>query len=132
MANKTPGSGSCNNPGGSNPKPGMLPSLKKAKDGVGESLKKLQEQMGKQKGKSPSKDGKDGESGEGGQSAKELARMAAEQAALREGLKQLSQELNKDGSGAGHGLKKIEKDLKEAKQEAEIANIYKNEFIVFV
>jgi hypothetical protein len=117
MANKTPGSGSCNNPGGSKPKPGVLPGLKKAKDGVGESLKKLQEQMGKKEGKTPSKDGKDGKSGEGGESAKELARMAAEQAALREGLKQLSQELNKDGSGAGNGLKKIEKDMEQVEED---------------
>lgn len=117
MANKTPGSGSCNNPGGSNPKPGLIPSLQKAKDGVGESLKKLQEQMGKQKGESPSKDGKDGKGGQSGESAKELARMAAEQAALREELNRLSQELNKDGSGAGNGLKKIEKDMEKVEED---------------
>jgi hypothetical protein len=37
--------------------------------------------------------------------------MAAEQGRLRDGLKQLRQELNKDGSGAGNGLDDLIRDL---------------------
>ncbi len=117
MANKTPGSGSCNNPGGNSPKPSLMPSMKDAQQGVSESLKKLREQMGKQKGKSPGKEGEDGENGSGGQSAKELARMAAEQAAIRDAVKQMGEQLNKDGSGAGNELKKIEKDMEKVEED---------------
>lgn len=108
-AEKKPGSGSCNNPGGSNPKPGMLPSLKKAKGDAGKSLEKLEKQMG-EKGK---KEG--GESGDGG--SKELARMAAEQAMLRKAINEMSQELNGDGSGLGNEMKKIEKELEKVEED---------------
>jgi hypothetical protein len=37
--------------------------------------------------------------------------MAAEQARIRESLKQLKEKLNKDGSGAGNGLNDLIKDL---------------------
>lgn len=121
MANQIPGSGSCNNPGGSNPKPGLLPSMKQAQDGVSKSLQKLREQMGKEKGQTPGQ-GKDGQGGQGG-NAKELARMAAEQAALREKVKQMSEQLNQEGTGAGNGLKKIEKDMEKVEEDIINQNI---------
>ena len=115
---KKPGSGSCNNPGGSKPKPSLLPSLKKAKDGVGKSLKKLQKQMGKKKGKSPGKKGEgEGENGDNGKNSKELARMAAEQGMIRDAINKMSQELNKDGSGLGNQLKKIQKDMEKVEED---------------
>ena len=107
-ANQNPGSGDCNNPGGSNPKPGLLPSLKDAQGKAGEGLKKLQKQKGEK--------GKPGEKGEG-KNSEGLAKMAAEQAMLRKAINELSQELNKDGSGIGNELKKIEKDLEKIEED---------------
>lgn len=110
-AEKKPGSGSCNNPGGSNPKPGLLPSLKDAQGKAGDALKKLKKQGGK--GEKGEGKGKDGENG----SSEELAKMAAEQAMLRKAINELSQELNKDGSGLGNELKKIEKELEKVEED---------------
>lgn len=122
MKNQKPGAGSCDNPGGAGEgksgKSGKPMSMEEMKDA-------LSKQIGKMKGgkKPGGKDGK-GEKGEGnGQSpggmggqipqlsSKEIAKMAAEQGRLREGLKELKQELNKDGSGAGNGLDKLINDL---------------------
>ena len=48
---KKPGSGECNNPGGSKPKPGILPGIKKAKGEAGKALGKLKSKLGgKRKG----------------------------------------------------------------------------------
>lgn len=105
MAAQKPGGGSCNNPGGSNPKPGILPSLKKAKGEAGKGLKQLQKKLGKTGGKGKGKD------------SKELARMAAEQAMLRKAINEMSQELNGDGSGLGNELKKIEKELEKVEED---------------
>lgn len=106
-ADKKPGGGTCNNPGGSNPKPGLLPGLKEAQGKAGEALKKLKKQG--EKGKS------EGE-GENGNS-KELAKMAAEQAMLRKAIQELSQELNGDGTGLGNELKKIDKELEQIEED---------------
>jgi hypothetical protein len=46
--------------------------------------------------------------------------MAAAQSALRKQMEQMAQELNKDGSGNGNGLKKIAKDME--KLEEDIVN----------
>ena len=110
-ANKKPGSGSCNNPGGSNPKPGLLPSLKDAQGKASDALKKLKNQTGKgKKGEGKRSKGENGNS-------EELAKMAAEQAMLRKAINELSQELNKDGSGLGNELKKIEKELEKIEED---------------
>jgi hypothetical protein len=113
-----PGSGQCDKPGGS------------GKGGSGsmtmEQMKKaMEDQIGKMKGgKEPGgKDGK-GEKGENGEqpggmgtsgipglSTKEQVKMAAQQGQIREALKKLKQELNKDGSGSGNGLNEMIKDL---------------------
>ncbi len=116
-AKKKPGSGQCNNPGGSNPKPGLLPSLKDAQGKAGEALKKLKKQGNK--GKKGEGEGKEGENG----NSKELARMAAEQAMLRKAINELSQEMNKDGSGLGNELKKIEKELEKVEEDIVNNNI---------
>jgi hypothetical protein len=119
MKNSKPGNGSCDNPGGTgsgqSDKPMTMEEMKKA----------LSEQIGKMKGgqKPGGEEGK-GEKGNGnGQTpggtsgqipqlgAKEIAKIAAEQGRLREGLKQLKQQLNSDGSGAGNALNKIIEDL---------------------
>lgn len=120
MKNQMPGSGSCDNPGGSgNGKSGKQMSMEQMKQA-------LQNQINKMKGgQKPGGEYGKGEKGEGGGeipggtsgipklSAKEIAKMAAEQGRLREGLKQLKEQLNKDGSGAGNGLDDLIKDLEE-------------------
>jgi len=110
-----PGSGSCDKPGGSG----------KGKSGEGMSMQQMKDamkdQIGKMKGgKQPG--GKEGgnSKGEGmgkgpgsipGLSTKDQVKMAAQQAQIRESLKKLKEELNKDGSGFGNGLNEIMKDL---------------------
>jgi hypothetical protein len=116
---KMPGNGSCNNPGGTGSGQGNQPmSMQQMKE-------MLKNQIGKMKGgqKPGGEEGK-GEDGNGmgetpgGEqggipqlSPKEKAKMAAEQGRLRESLKQLKQDLNKDGSGAGNGLDEVIKEL---------------------
>lgn len=106
-ADQKPGSGECNNPGGGKPKPGILPGMKKAKGEAGKTLGKLKGKLG-EKGK-----GSEGK----GENSKELARMAAEQSMLRKALDEMSQELNKDGSGLGNELKKIEKEIEKVEED---------------
>jgi hypothetical protein len=107
MQQNMPGSGQCNKPGGKNKKPGNgLPKN-------AEQLKKQIEAMKKyMKGK------KDGEKpGESGSSFEQLGRMAAQQAAIKKQLQEMAQELNKDGSGKGNGLKDLIKKIEETEDE---------------
>jgi len=117
MKNKQPGSGSCDNPGGSGKgKSGKQMSLEQMKQA-------LKDQIGKMKGgKKPGGEKGEGKGGKNGAipggkdgipklSSKEVAKMAAEQGRLREGLKQLKEDLNKDGSGDGNGLNGLIDDL---------------------
>ncbi|MFK8036837.1 MAG: hypothetical protein AB8B74_01000 [Crocinitomicaceae bacterium] len=121
MKSQMPGSGSCDKPGGSGggaPKPGQM-SMQQMKD----QLKKQMEKMkngSKSGGKGGKKPGDKGEGGQGqgngsipGLGPKEIAKMALEQAQMRESLEKLRQELNKDGSGAGNGLNKLIDDMKD-------------------
>ena len=82
-----PGSGKCNKPGGKCNKPGNgKPSFK--------SMQQLQEQLNKdmeslKNGKNPN--GKEGQEA----MSEELAKLAAEQAAIRKQLQELEEELKK-------------------------------------
>ena len=117
MNSEMQGNGSCENPGKGRPKSGQSMSSGDMK----EMLKKQLEQM--QKGSNPggnkpgskpgSAPGKEGEAGQGlpGLGSKELARMAAEQTAIRQRLEQLKQELNKEGKGLGNQLNPLLKEL---------------------
>lgn len=108
---KMSGSGSCSNPNGSGKKPS---------DGEmsGESMKEiLKNQLDKLKkganpgGKSPGD--KPGDNGMPlpGISNMELAKMAAQQSALRQQLERMRDQLNKDGSGTGNKLNPLLNDL---------------------
>ena len=117
--NKQPGNGSCDNPGGTGAGQSNKPmSLEQMKQALQNQINKMKggQKPGGEEGKGEQGEGK-GEIPGGGQggipqlSAKEIAKMAAEQGRLREGLKQLKQQLNKDGSGAGNGLDKLIEDL---------------------
>ncbi len=127
---KMPGSGSCNKPGGNGqgkPSPQSMKSLKKKME---EQLKKMKEAMEKGKkagGKKPGdksgkgqqgKPGENGMPGKGGQpSSKQFAQMAAQQAALRKQIQDLSRKMNEDGSGKGNGLKQIAKDMEKVEED---------------
>ena len=109
---KKPGSGSCNNPGGSGKSKPSAGDMKKMQDALSKQLQQMKDQMGKDGNKGKSK---------GGQSmSQELAQMAAKQAAIRKMMDELSQELNKDGSGTGNELKEISKEME--KLEEDIVN----------
>jgi hypothetical protein len=132
MQNMMEGSGSCNNPGGKGkPKPGSSMSPGDMKQMLKQQLEQMQKGMnegGKSPGDKPGdKPGnqpgtKPGEGGQGmmGLGNKQIAKMAAEQTAIRQRLEQLRNELNKDGKGSGNSLNPLIKELEE--QERELIN----------
>ena len=121
-----PGEGECNKPGGKG-KPSAK-SMKEMQDALKKQLDKMKKSMEKGDNSGGKKEGEKGDGGKkpgghggvGGMSSKEIAQMAAAQSALRKQMEQMGQELNKDGSGNGNGLKKIAKDME--KLEEDIVN----------
>ena len=112
MAQKQPGSGNCENPGG-NGKPKPAPSagdIKKMQQSLSERLQKMKEQMGE--GANAGRDGRQQR-----QLSKELAQMAAQQAALRKITEKKAQELNADGSGEGAQMSDIAKEMEEIERD---------------
>lgn len=125
MRNQQPGSGSCNKPGGKGmPKPGegmSSESMKKMLQKQLDAMKKGQQEGGNKPGEKPGeKPGQKGGMGQLGMGSKQMAKMAAEQGAIRRRLEQLRKELNKDGSGNGNKLNELIKELEE--QEKDIVN----------
>lgn len=128
MQNMMEGSGSCDKPGGKGkPKPGDSMSAQDMK----QMLKKQLEQMqkgpnpgGKQPGDKPGDQpgNKPGNNGMNmmGLGNKEVAKMAAEQTAIRQRLEQMRNELNKDGKGSGNKLNPLIKELEQ--QEKDLVN----------
>jgi hypothetical protein len=114
MANQMPGTGNCQKPGGKGSSPS---SIKQMQDAMSKKLEQMQKSLsegGENKGKSGSgKDGKDGKDG----MSKELAKMAAEQAAIRKEVERMSQELGKDGSGAGKELGKLAQEMEQIEKD---------------
>lgn len=127
---KMPGSGKCNKPGGTGEGKPSPQSMKNMQKKMEEQLQKMKDAMEKGKksggkkpgdkpGKKPGgKPGQDGMPGAGGQpSSKQFAQMAAQQAALRKQIQDLSQKMNEDGSGKGNGLKEIAKDMEKVEED---------------
>jgi hypothetical protein len=121
MQSAMSGSGSCDKPGGKGKKSGESSGA----EGMKEMLKKQLEQM--EKGKSPGgqKPGDaPGNSGDGqgmlGLGNKEIAKMAAQQSAIRQKLEQMRNELNKEGKGEGNKLNPLINELE--KQERDLIN----------
>ncbi len=122
MQMMTPGSGQCNKPGGKGkPKagPGMKPGDMK------EMLKNQLNQLKKGMNKKGGKDGTSGDNGSGGIGNKGLAKIAAEQSAIRKKLEELRNKLNKEGKGAGNGLNPLIEELKEQQKNIVNKNITK-------
>ncbi len=120
MQSQKAGSGSCSKPGGSKPKSGESMNSSDMK----QMLKKQLEQMqkgpnpgGQKPGEKPGEGqgNKPGQEGMGmqGLGNKEIAKMAAEQTAIRQRLEQLRNELNKEGKGKGNQLNPLIKELEE-------------------
>ena len=124
MKNQKPGQGSCNKPGGKGrPKPGSGMGTQDMKQMLKQQLEQMKEGIGK--GPKPGENGKPGNQGKpgegmGGFGPKQVAKMAAEQQAIRQRLEQLRDELNKDGSGAGNKLNDLIDELE--KQEDDLVN----------
>lgn len=120
-----PGAGSCNKPGGKgSPKPGEGMSSQSMKDMLKKQLdamKKGKGAGGKKPGNKPGK-GQNGGAGVGGigMGNKQIAKMAAEQSAIRRALEQMRNELNKDGSGGGNKLNPLIEKLEQ--QERDLVN----------
>ena len=126
--NGPPGEGECNKPGGKGKGKPSAKSMKEMQDALKKQLDKMKKSMEKGDNPGGKKDGekgdggknpggKEGSGGMGGMSSKEIAQMAAEQSALRKQMEQMGQELNKDGSGNGNGLKKIAKEMEQLEED---------------
>ncbi|MFZ8836735.1 MAG: DUF4175 family protein [Flavobacteriales bacterium] len=118
MANQQPGSGNCENPGG-NGKPKPSPSagdLKKMQQALGDRLQKMKEMMGE--GANAGNSGKEKK-----QLSKELAQIAAKQAALRQMAEQKAQEMNADGSGNGSEMNEIAKEMEQLERDLVNKNV---------
>ena len=113
QAQKQPGSGNCEKPGGSgNPSPTpKAGDMKKMQQALGKKLEQMKEKMGEGANK-----GQAGQKKPGGMS-KELAQIAAEQAALRKMAQEKAKKLNEDGSGEGNGMKEIAKQMEELERD---------------
>lgn len=94
-----PGSGSCNKPGGKGKKPSMA-NLRQMQEQLNKQIQKLKEGLEKG-GNKPGQ--KPGQMGMGG--SMELAKLAAQQAAIRQELQKMTDQINKEGKGAGGNSK---------------------------
>ena len=106
-------SSSCSKPGkskGNQGKPKSMKNMKDLQNQLGEQLKKMQQQMQQQQ-----KDGTPMEN-----MSEELARMAAQQELIREGMQQMLEEMKKNGILGDDGINQIIKDME--KLEEDIVN----------
>ena len=112
-AQKQPGSGNCEKPGGSgNPSPSpKAGDMKKMQQALGKKLEQMKEQMGK-----GANQGQVGKQQPGGMS-KDLAQMAAQQAALRKMAQEKAKQLNEDGSGKGNQMSDIAKQMEDIERD---------------
>jgi hypothetical protein len=90
--------------------------LEKMQKGMNQGGKKPGDKPGDTPGQKPGQQGM----GMLGLGSKEIAKMAAEQTAIRQRLEQLKNELNKEGNGKGNQLNPLLKELE--KQERDLIN----------
>lgn len=105
QAQQMMGNSSCNKPGSAMP---SAATMKQMQDQLNKQIQKLREGMQKQKGEGK----KPGSSMPGGMS-KELAKMAAQQEAIRQMLQEFNQDKNKDGKGGYGDLEKLQEMMEE-------------------
>ena len=114
MQSQMEGGGSCNKPGGKGrPKAGPKMNSGDMKEMLKNQLDQLKKGM-KKGGKKPGGNSSgQGKGGQGEMGSEGLAKMAAEQSAIRQRLEQLRNELNKKGKGEGNQLNSLIDELKE-------------------
>lgn len=129
MKSQQPGSGSCSKPGGTGKpasggkKPGNQDMKQMLKDQL-EQMKKGSNPGGDKPG--DAKDGKPGSPGSSGSPGQiglgnqQVAKIAAQQSAMRRKLEEMRNELNKDGKGSGNSLNPLIKEME--KQEDDLIN----------
>ena len=110
MKSKSAGSGSCKKPGGKGQKPSMA-NMRQMQESLNkqiEQMKKMLEQGKQQGGKKPGQ--KEGEGGMIPGNSEQLAKMAAEQEAIRRAIQEALQKAKKNGGGlpGGDMLEKME------------------------
>ena len=111
MSSQNPGKGNCNKPGGMGNKPSEG-KMSKMQEAMGKKLEQMQKAL--EKGQKPG--GK--KPGMGGQGmSKEIAQMAAEQAAIRREIEKMAQKLNEQGKGEGKGLQDIAEKMEETERD---------------
>ena len=106
-------SSSCSKPGkskGNQGKPKSMKNMKDLQNQLGEQLKKMQQQMQQQQ-----KDGIPSQT-----MSEELARMAAQQELIRQGMQEMLEEMKKNGVLGDDGINQIIKDME--KLEEDIVN----------
>lgn len=114
-AQQNQGSGSCNKPGSTGkPKPGQssVESLKKMQEQLSKQLQDLQkalEQGGKKPGEKPGESSINLPGGQSG-SSESFAKMAAQQAKIREQLQKLRENLDQNGKNGINQLSKLMED----------------------
>ena len=104
------GSKSCSKPGKGKKKSQNMKNMKDLQNQLGEQLKQMQQQMQQQQ-----KDGKPSDN-----MSEELAKMAAQQEMIREGMQQILEEMKKNGVLGDDGINQIIKDME--KLEEDIVN----------
>lgn len=120
MKSQQPGSGSCSKPGGSG-KPaegGKKPGDQDMKQMLKDQLEQMKK--GSKPGGSKPGDAKEGQPGGMGMGNQQVAKIAAQQSAMRRKLEQMRNELNKDGKGTGNKLNPLINELE--KQEDDLIN----------
>jgi hypothetical protein len=86
--------------------------MSKMQEEMGKKLEQMQKAM--EKGQKPG----DRKPGSGNQQmSMEIAKMAAEQSAIRKEIEKMSQQLNQEGKGAGNGLKEIAEKMEETEKD---------------
>lgn len=126
MQSQMEGGGSCNKPGGKGrPKAGPKMNTGDMKEMLKNQLEQLKKGA-KEGGKKPggNSQGK-GANNQGQMGSEGLAKMAAEQSAIRQRLEQLRNELNKKGKGEGNQLNPLIEELKEQQKNIINKNINK-------
>jgi hypothetical protein len=117
--------GSCQKPGGKNPKSGMgqqMSDIITQQDQLGDAMQQMKNAQEKRQGQQGEKQGGKQQQSGGGEygNAEQLARMAAQQAALRQQLKALQSLLNSKGMNQTQTLRDIQDKMD--KNETDLVN----------
>ncbi len=117
MQQNMKGDGSCNKPGQGKKPSASASDLRKMQENLNKQLQKLKEAMEKGQNPNGKKPGDQQGMGMGG-SPKEIARMAAQQSAIREQLREIANSLESgEGGKAGTEMKEIESLMEQTEEE---------------